>query len=313
MISATQENQAQDVKVKILLTGGHQCAVNLKTDSPLLHTLLKVLIERNQQTVRFSTLFQIPIDDGKSALCFPSEQLVGLVTEPPINLQKQLKTTPTLTSTPPLIEVPTPLPTAISTVTDLTSRYAQIENFLTAAENQKLLQYVLDKEAEFVPTSTSTNAEDYRRSMVLHSFPQFSELILNRIKAILPDVLRKLNIPPFPIGDIESQLTMHNHANFYKMHNDNGSPDTSSRFFTYVYYFNHTPKAFTGGELRLYDSKVENNYYVAADTFRTVEPRNNSIVFFLSRYMHEVLEVSCPSKAFRDSRFTINGWVRQAT
>ncbi|MGB8690572.1 MAG: proline hydroxylase, partial [Microcoleus sp.] len=34
-------------------------------------------------------------------------------------------------------------------------------------------------------------------------------------------------------------------------------------------------------------------------------------VFFLSRYMHEVLPVSCPSKAFADSRFTINGWVRR--
>jgi Rps23 Pro-64 3,4-dihydroxylase Tpa1-like proline 4-hydroxylase len=28
--------------------------------------------------------------------------------------------------------------------------------------------------------------------------------------------------------------------------------------------------------------------------------------------MHEVLRVSCPSKAFADSRFTINGWVRKA-
>ncbi|OCQ99211.1 proline hydroxylase [Oscillatoriales cyanobacterium USR001] len=305
MISTAQELQTKDVKVKILLTGGHQCTVNLKTDAPLLHSLIKTLMAKTQQTPSFSTLFQIPIDDGKSALCFPSEQLVGLVTEPAIYLQQQ-------TETKPIIEIPSPPPTAISTVNDLTSRYAQIENFLTAEENKQLLQYVLDKEAEFVPTSTSTNAEDYRRSMVLHSFPEFSELILNRIKAILPDVLRKLNIPPFPIGDIESQLTMHNHANFYKMHNDNGSPDTSSRFFTYVYYFNHTPKGFTGGELRLYDSKVENNYYVAADTFRTIEPRNNSIVFFLSRYMHEVLEVSCPSKAFVDSRFTINGWVRQA-
>ncbi|CBN56155.1 MULTISPECIES: 2OG-Fe(II) oxygenase [Kamptonema] len=306
MVSTTQQLQSKDVKVKILLTGGHQCTVNLKSDAPLLHGLIKALMAKSQQTPAFSTLFQIPIDDGRSALCFPSEQLVGLVTEPPIYLQQQQEHKP-------IIEIPSPPPTPISTVHDLTSRYAQIENFLTAAENKQLLQYVLDKEAEFVPTSTSTNAEDYRRSMVLHSFPEFSELIVNRIKAILPDVLRKLNIPSFPIGDIESQLTMHNNANFYKMHNDNGSPDTSSRFFTYVYYFNREPKGFTGGELRLYDSKVENNYYVAADTFRTVEPRNNSIVFFLSRYMHEVLQVNCPSKAFADSRFTINGWVRQAS
>ncbi|MEG4988723.1 2OG-Fe(II) oxygenase [Microcoleus sp. BR0-C5] len=298
----------QDVKVKILLTGGHQCTVTLKSDTPLLHSLIKTLVDRTQQTLGFSPLFQIPIDDGRSTLFFPGEHLVGLVTEPPIYLQ-QLQ--PQQPATP--VEIPAEIPAPAPPVNDdLISRYAQIDNFLTPAEKNKLIKYVLAKESEFVSTSTSTNAEDYRRSMVLHSFPEFSELMVNRIKAILPDVLQKLNIPSFPLGEIEAQLTMHNDNNFYKLHNDSGSPDTASRFFTYVYYFYREPKAFSGGELQIYDSKIENNFYVADKTFRTVEPRNNSIVFFLSRYMHEVLRVSCPSKAFADSRFTINGWVRKA-
>ncbi|MEG4866478.1 MULTISPECIES: 2OG-Fe(II) oxygenase [unclassified Microcoleus] len=307
MTYTQQQIQPQDVKVKILLTGGHQCTITLKSDTPLLHSLVKTLVDRTQATVGFSTLFQIPIDDGRSSLSFPGEHLVGLVTEPPIYLQ-QLQ--PQQPATP--AEIPAEIPTAAPVNDDLISRYAQIDNFLTPAEKNKLIKYVLAKESEFVSTSTSTNAQDYRRSMVLHSFPEFSTLMVNRIKGILPDVLRKLNIPSFPLGDIESQLTTHNDNNFYKLHNDSGSPDTASRFFTYVYYFYREPKAFSGGELLIYDSKVENNFYVAADTFRTVEPRNNSIVFFLSRYMHEVLTVSCPSKAFADSRFTINGWVRKA-
>ncbi|MBE9184513.1 2OG-Fe(II) oxygenase [Microcoleus sp. LEGE 07076] len=308
MTYTQQQIKPQDVKVKILLTGGHQCTVILKSDTPLLHNLVKTLVDRTQATVGFSTLFQIPIDDGRSALSFPSEHLVGLVTEPPIYLQ-QLQ--PQQPATP--AEIPAEIPASLQPVNDeLISRYAQIDNFLTPAEKNKLIKYILAKESEFVSTSTSTNAEDYRRSMVLHSFPEFSTLIVNRIKGILPDVLRKLNISSLPLGDIEAQLTMHNDNNFYKLHNDSGSPDTASRFFTYVYYFNREPKAFSGGELQIYDSKVENNFYVAAETFRTVEPRNNSIVFFLSRYMHEVLPVRCPSKAFADSRFTINGWVRKA-
>lgn len=321
-MTTQQQITPQDVRVKILLTGGHQCTVTLKSDTPLLHSLVKTLVDRTHQTPGFSSLFQIPIDEGRSALCFPGEHLVGLVTEPPIYLQQQQPLQPAIpleipaelpAEVPPEIpaEMPAEVPAATPVRDDLVSRYAQIDNFLTAAEKNKLIKYVLAKESAFVPTSTSTNADDYRRSMVLHSFPEFSELMLNRIKAILPDVLRKLNIPAFEIGEIESQLTMHNHNNFYKLHNDSGSPDTASRFFTYVYYFNREPKAFTGGELVIYDSKVENNFYVAADTFRKVEPRNNSIVFFLSRYMHEVLPVSCPSKAFADSRFTINGWVRR--
>jgi SM-20-related protein len=303
-----QQIKPQDVKVKILLTGGHQCTVTLKSDTPLLHSLVKTLVDRTNQTAGFSTLFQIPIDGGNSALCFPGEHLVGLVTEPPIYLNQQQPQQPEIP-----LEIPLEIPTAAPPVNDeLISRYAQIDNFLTTAEKNKLIKYVLAKESQFVSTSTSTNAEDYRRSMVLHSFPEFSTLMVNRIKAILPDVLRKLNLPSFTIGEIESQLTMHNDNNFYKLHNDSGSPDTASRFFTYVYYFNREPKAFSGGELLIYDSKIENNFYVAAESFRTVEPRNNSIVFFLSRYMHEVLPVSCPSKSFADSRFTINGWVRRA-
>jgi SM-20-related protein len=315
MTYSEQQIKPQDVKVKILLTGGHQCTITLKSDTPLLHSLVKALVDRAQQTVGFSSLFQIPIDDGRSSLSFPAEHLVGLVTEPPILLQQPQPQQPAipLEIIPEIIpEIPAEIPAPAPVNDDLISRYAQIDNFLTTAEKNKLIKYVLAKESEFVSTSTSTNAEDYRRSMVLHSFPEFSTLMVNRIKAILPDVLRKLNIPAFPLGDIEAQLTMHNDNNFYKLHNDSGSPDTASRFFTYVYYFNREPKAFSGGELLIYDSKVENNFYVADETFRTVEPRNNSIVFFLSRYMHEVLRVSCPSKAFADSRFTINGWVRKA-
>ncbi|MEZ2320796.1 MAG: 2OG-Fe(II) oxygenase [Microcoleus sp.] len=301
----------QDVKVKILLAGGHQCTITLKSDAPLLHNLVKTLVDRTQQNPGFPTLFQIPIDEGRAALCFPSEHLVGLVTEPPIYLAQLPPPQPEVP-----VEIPPEIPLEIPIIPahvndDLISRYAQIENFLTASEKNKLIKYVLAKESEFVSTSTSTKAEDYRRSMVLHSFPEFSQLMINRIKAILPDVLRKLNLPSFSVGDIEAQLTLHNDNNYYKLHNDSGSPETATRFFTYVYYFNREPKAFTGGELQIYDSKIENNFYVAADSFKTVEPRNNSIVFFLSRYMHEVLPVSCPSKAFADSRFTINGWVRR--
>ncbi|MFS8117735.1 MAG: 2OG-Fe(II) oxygenase [Microcoleus sp.] len=311
MTYTEQPIKPQDVKVKILLTGGHQCTIILKSDTPLLLSLVKTLVDRTQQTTGFPTLFQIPIDDGRSSLSFPGEHLVGLVTEPPIYLQQLQPQQPAIPLEIPA-EIPSEIPTSAPVNDDLISRYAQIDNFLTPAEKNKLIKYVLAKESQFVTTSTSTNAEDYRRSMVLHSFPEFSTMMVNRIKGILPDVLRKLNIPSFPIGDIESQITMHNDNNFYKLHNDSGSPDTASRFFTYVYYFYREPKAFSDGELLIYDSKVENNFYVADETFRTVEPRNNSIVFFLSRYMHEVLTVSCPSKAFADSRFTINGWVRQA-
>jgi Rps23 Pro-64 3,4-dihydroxylase Tpa1-like proline 4-hydroxylase len=290
---SSQQSKALEIKVKLLLAGGHKYTLYLKTDDPILYSLISTLASRSQQQVPgLSHLFQIPMGGGRKALCFPSEQLIGLVTEPPIFWQNAEAEKPQV-------------------LDSLTSQFVQIDNFLTKEETSLLLDYVLQNESEFVPTSTSTNDLNYRRSMTIYSFPEFSQLITKRIKAILPDVFRKLNLESFPISEIETQLTSHNDGNYYKIHNDNGSTDTATREFTYVYYFYREPKAFSGGELLIYDSKIENNFYVNADTFHTVEPRNNSIVFFLSRYLHEVLPVSCPSQAFADSRFTINGWVRR--
>jgi Rps23 Pro-64 3,4-dihydroxylase Tpa1-like proline 4-hydroxylase len=194
----------------------------------------------------------------------------------------------------------------------LPSYFAQVENFLTPAQVQNLIKYVLEQESKFEPTSNSANDPNYRRSSFLPFFPEFSELIVNRIREMMPYIITYLGLPSFTVGAIESQLTAHNDGNYYKIHNDNGSPDSATRELTYVYYFNREPKSFTGGELLIYDSKIENNFYVGASSYHTVQPLHNSIVFFLSRYMHEVLTVNCPSKRFADSRFTINGWVRRA-
>ena len=197
----------------------------------------------------------------------------------------------------------------------LESHYFFRENFLSHSENQQLLNYVLPKKSDFVPAVISNESatnrfknDENRRALVLQSFAKFEELIVKKIPEILPDVFTKLNIPEFSIGKFETQLTAHNDHNFYKTHVDNQYP-VDTRVITYVYYFHQEPKAFTGGNLRIYDSKIQGKYYSKADTFKTIEPQNNSIVFFLSSYLHEVLPVSCPSQGFADSRFTINGWI----
>ncbi len=79
-----------------------------------------------------------------------------------------------------------------------------------------------------------------------------------------------------------------------------------------MYYFNREPKGFTGGELRIYDDAIRNGKLVATDSYQTIEPRHNSIVFFQAAVMHEVMTVHVPSKQFRDSRFTVNGWIERA-
>lgn len=190
------------------------------------------------------------------------------------------------------------------------SPYALIDDFLSPTQLSELLRYSINKQPEFVPTTNSANDPNYRRSFYLPYFPEFSELMINLVWKITPQILTHLGMSNFAIGQIESQMTAHNHGNYYKIHNDSGSPDTATRTLTYVYYYYREPKAFTGGELVIYDGKIENGFSVAAKSHKVIQPQNNTIVFFPSHCMHEVLPVSCPSEYFADSRFTINGWVR---
>lgn len=298
MIPTPEPLSQSDVAVKLLLTGGHEYVVVLKVTDPLLHRLIATLSNPAPESAQSQNLLQIPLDQGRSSLCFPKHHLVGLVTEPAISIQPR--------------QHQSPCPLAVSPTKILLSNYLLVENFLTPEEHQRLLGYVMQREGSFVSTCTSTDDPGYRQSKILYEFSEFSELIVERIQGVFPDVLTGLGQPWFAASTIEVQLTCHGDGNYYRIHNDNGSPETVRRELSYVYYFHRDPKPFSGGELVIYDSKVEQGHYVAADSCVTIEPRDNSIIFFLSRYLHEVLPVCCPSQAFADSRFTLNGWISRA-
>uniref|UniRef100_B8HQ53 Prolyl 4-hydroxylase alpha subunit n=1 Tax=Cyanothece sp. (strain PCC 7425 / ATCC 29141) TaxID=395961 RepID=B8HQ53_CYAP4 len=294
-----------EVKATLLLMGGHSYTLYLQSDSALLQQLLSTMLDRLQVERSESKLFQIPLEGERSLLTFTSEALIGIVTEPPMYLQFAPANLPA----PPASE---PVADSVESSAILLSNYVRLEQFLTPEELSYLIEYVVQQKDNFAPTHTSTGDLDYRKSLILYNFPEFSQLVVNRIRTVMPEVLTKLKMPPFSVGEIESQLTAHGDGNYYKIHNDNGSPETATRELTYVYYFYQQPKCFSGGELRLFDSKIENGFYVAADSSHIVEPDNNSIIFFPSRYLHEVLPVQCPSREFQYYRFTINGWIRRA-
>lgn len=185
----------------------------------------------------------------------------------------------------------------------LKNNFIQIENFLTDTENQQLLDFVMANEAKFQSSTIHEDyqnlgrkEENYRLSSVLFNFPEWETKIGDRISSILPEIIKELGISPFPVGHIEAQITAHNDQNYYKLHNDNGTPESSGRMITFVYYFYQQPKSFTGGELKIYNSDNPNN--LKANEIKTIQPINNSIVFFPSQYMHEVRPVSCTSGSF---------------
>ncbi|MBD2480562.1 2OG-Fe(II) oxygenase [Planktothrix sp. FACHB-1365] len=289
----------QDIQVTLLLLGGYQYGITLPSNSPLLLNLLNAVVHRTEQNQdEPPKLFQIPVNGQQQALWFSSDSLVGVITEPPIFIKTQ---SPSLPATPKaeLFNI----------------NYWQIDNFLSPEEHQTLLDYAIKQEGNYELTGPATNTADYpehRNSLVLYYSPEFADIILNRVRAVFWNALEHLNIPPFAITHIDAQLTAHNHGHYFRIHNDNGSERDATRTLTYVYYFYREPKAFTGGELLIYDTHWHGEYaYSKLENFKTIEPLNNRIIFFYSGLMHEVLPVYCPSKQFADSRFTINGWARK--
>jgi len=82
--------ESRDVKVTILLAGGHQYTLPMKSDSQLLLNLLKlVAAQSDPQNQNVSRLLQLPINGKQQALWFTSQNLVGIITEPPMFMQAQ--------------------------------------------------------------------------------------------------------------------------------------------------------------------------------------------------------------------------------
>src|SRR5713101_913134 len=200
----------------------------------------------------------------------------------------------------------------------LKAQYVVLDEFLAPEELDELIQYTLASEGDFkiseviAPGVTASMVDfDHRRSQVLFNLGRHHSLIVERIQSYLPRILEQLGHAAFPISQVEAQITASNDGDFFRLHNDNAQDPLRMREITFVYFFHREPKAFRGGELRIYDSESHNGGYAAADSHKTIVPEQNQIVFFPSFQMHEVRPIDCPSRAFAESRFTLNGWLHR--
>jgi Cupin-like domain/2OG-Fe(II) oxygenase superfamily len=184
--------------------------------------------------------------------------------------------------------------------------HLQVFDVLGEHTNRELLRLAVAQREFFTPSrnSPSKHYPDWRRSTVIydHQFAQHAALLEHVVMSRLPEVLSGLGIAAFDVASVEIQLTSHNDGQYYRWHTDNSTPQTASRTVTFVYYFSVEPRRFAGGELQIHGPDAA-----------TIEPVNDSIVFFASAARHEVKPVICQSGRFEDGRFTVNGWVRRRT
>ncbi len=199
----------------------------------------------------------------------------------------------------------------------LPAKCVVLDEFLAPQELERLTAFTLEHEADFRSSEVvSPSAEggvvnhEWRRSRVLMDLAQHQDIMLERIKSVLPQILDKLGMQQFEIADVEAQVTASNDGDFFHFHSDNGSEPVASRHLTFVYFFHHEPRNFEGGELRIHDARLQDGSYVSEGSYQTIIPQQNQIVFFPCEMLHEITAVKCPSQLFADSRFTLNGWLR---
>ncbi len=200
----------------------------------------------------------------------------------------------------------------------LRAQYVALDEFLAPEELQNLTRYVLAHEADFRLSEVISPGvhggvidPEYRRSRVLMDLGKHGDLIVSRARTALPRVLDKLGLQPFSISRTECQITASNHGDFFRHHSDNAEEEIASRELTFVYFFHREPKAFEGGELRLHDAYQENGCWFSTGNYQGIVPEQNQAILFRSSLVHEITPVVCPSQAFPDSRFTVNGWLHK--
>jgi 2OG-Fe(II) oxygenase superfamily len=194
------------------------------------------------------------------------------------------------------------------------ARFLRFDDVLEPDEHARLLEYALAHEPGFEASGVVMSSADavvdprYRASGTLMSLDHLVGGLERRLRGLVPHARRELGMPWFPAGRAEIQMAVHQLGDFFGPHVDDGNEIVAGRRLTCVYYFHRQPKRFTGGELRLYDGVERNGRLERAETYLSVEPADNSAVFFPSHRFHEVRPVRSETRSFQDSRFSVNVW-----
>jgi pentatricopeptide repeat protein len=190
-----------------------------------------------------------------------------------------------------------------------------IRDFLEPTFHQSLLPTVLSAGDENV-TQSSVGVNEYRPdrriSYDIEGVKDIQRRVWDAVEAALPGVLPRLLIEPFTIERKEVRVRTYREGGFFDVHRDNSTPATEDRVVSFVYFFHRTPRRYTGGDLLFFDTNTFTNRNSGVTSFTRIEPTDNAIVFFPSRFFHAVVPVQCTSADPGDHRFVINGHIRSA-
>jgi SM-20-related protein len=190
-----------------------------------------------------------------------------------------------------------------------------VSDILGQSQYRDLLNFAIEHEHEFTTTAVGLHGAvrgELRQSRRLCDLGDHFEPIQRRVLERVPHLIEKLGVTRFEPDGVEVEIVAHENGAFYKRHIDLFARPSErllasgDRLVSLVFYLNREPKAFSGGELRLFP-----NVKPGASDNEAIDivPEHGMCIAFSSWLPHEVRPVHCPSGAFRDSRFAINCWV----
>jgi SM-20-related protein len=183
-----------------------------------------------------------------------------------------------------------------------------------------LLDHVFARQGDFRPKvlrnrETGKNRVDRERldGVYLSEVGACEAVVAGFVRSIAPRAIMEfgLNEPNAELRECE--ISAYGDGGHFCAHIDTDERLGRVRILSCVYYFALTPRRFCGGELRLYGFPILSaEGRSATASFVDVTPETDTLVVFPSWLRHEVRPVRVPSRAWTDSRFTINCWMHRA-
>jgi Rps23 Pro-64 3,4-dihydroxylase Tpa1-like proline 4-hydroxylase len=116
-------------------------------------------------------------------------------------------------------------------------------------------------------------------------------------------------MPAIPLNGMECEITAHGDGDYFEIHTDDSFPAIAHRVISYVYYVHREPKRFSGGELRLYNTWLQDGAKSYGKPALSFDPLQNGLIVFPSYCYHSVTPIKCDSNEIADQRLTVNGWL----
>jgi SM-20-related protein len=202
--------------------------------------------------------------------------------------------------------------------------HVQLRDFLPASAHQELLSWVRTQPAIFSTAKVIGEATEskgvvdpsIRVALTSSEIGPLRSALEVHFWSSIPVLEQALGMRLNDVS-VELELAAHGNGAHYQAHLDIavgegrrtvGAAPGEDRVLSAVYYFYSEPKAFSGGELRLYSLDVRSASSLENAKYIDLAPLQNSLVAFPSWAMHEVRPISCPSESWPDYRFALNCW-----